>query len=113
MSKGLVVDSSAVTSAVVKSIAAASEDAGVEVDTVYVGLTGSHVESSNRWTNVPRAEGMRVITDIDLFSAMTASSAIDLADDRKLLHVIPRSYALDGLHLGGKLDRQVQILRIR
>ena len=33
MSKGLVVDSSAVTSAVVKSIAAASEDTGVEVDT--------------------------------------------------------------------------------
>ena len=29
---------------------------------------------------------------------MAASSAIDLADDRKLLHVIPRSYALDGLH---------------
>ena len=41
---------------------------------------------------------MRVITDIDLSSAMAASSAIDLADDRKLLHVIPRSYALDGLH---------------
>ena len=98
MSKGLVIDPAAVTSAVVKSIAAASKDAGVEVDTVYAGLTGSHVESSNRWTRVPRAEGMRVITDIDLSSAMAASSAIDLADDRKLLHVIPRSYALDGLH---------------
>ena len=98
MSKGLVVDPAAVTSAVVKSIETASEDAGVDVDTVYVGLTGNHVESSNRWTSVPRSEGMRVITDTDLSSAMAASSAIDLADDRKLLHVIPRSYALDGLH---------------
>ena len=98
MSKGLVVDPAAVTSAVVKSIETASEDAGVDVDTVYAGLTGNHVESSNRWTSVPRSEGMRVITDTDLSSAMAASSAIDLADDRKLLHVIPRSYALDGLH---------------
>ena len=98
MSKGLVADPAAVTSAVVKSIETASEDAGVDVDTVYAGLTGNHVESSNRWASVPRAEGMRVITDTDLSSAMAASSAIDLADDRKLLHVIPRSYALDGLH---------------
>jgi len=98
MSKGLVVDPAAVTSAVVKSIETASENAGVDVDTVYAGLTGNHVESSNRWTSVPRSEGMRVITDTDLSSAMAASSAIDLADDRKLLHVIPRSYALDGLH---------------
>ena len=98
MSKGLVVDPAAVTSAVVKSIETVSEDAGVAVDTVYAGLTGNHVESSNRWTSVPRSEGMRVITDTDLSSAMAASSAIDLADERKLLHVIPRSYALDGLH---------------
>ena len=29
---------------------------------------------------------------------MAASIAISRSDDRKLLHVIPRSYALDGLH---------------
>lgn len=98
MSKGLVVDSEGVTSAVAKSIQTASEVAGVDVDAVYAGLTGNHVESINRWAKVPRGEGMRVITDADLSSAMAASSAIDLADDRKLLHVIPRSYALDGLH---------------
>ena len=98
MNKGLVVDAAAVTSAVLKSIETASEDAGVDIDSVYAGLTGNHVESTNRWASVPRAQGMRVITDTDLSSAMAASSAIDLADDRKLLHVIPRSYALDGLH---------------
>ena len=98
MNKGLVVDAPAVTSAVLKSIETASEDAGVDIDSVHAGLTGNHVESTNRWASVPRAQGMRVITDTDLSSAMAASSAIDLADDRKLLHVIPRSYALDGLH---------------
>jgi cell division protein FtsA len=98
MSKGMVADSAAVTKAVKASIAAAAADANVEISTVYAGLTGSHVESKNRWANVPREEGMRTVTDLDLSAAKKAAGAIDLGDDRRLLHVIPRSYALDGLY---------------
>jgi cell division protein FtsA len=98
MSKGLVADSQAVTAAVRESLAIASEEAGVEIASAYAGLTGTHVESKNRWVNVPRADGMRAVTDLDLSAAKKAAGKFDLADDRKLLHVIPRSYALDGLH---------------
>ena len=98
MSKGLVADSQAVTAAVRESLAIASADAGVEIASVYAGLTGTHVESKNRWVNVPRADGMRAVTDLDLSAAKKAAGKFALADDRKLLHVIPRSYALDGLH---------------
>ena len=98
MSKGVVADSQAVTIAVRESMAAAAEDAGVEITAAYAGLTGTHVESKNRWVNVPRADGMSAVTDLDLAAAKTAAGKFDLADDRKLLHVIPRSYALDGLH---------------
>lgn len=98
MSKGTVVDSQAVTNAIEESAALAAAEAGVNVDKVYAGLTGSHVESKNRWANVPREDGMRAVTDLDISTAKKAAGAIDLADDRKLLHVIPRTYALDGLH---------------
>ena len=98
MSKGLVADSQAVTAAVRESLAIASADAGVEIASVYAGLTGTHVESKTRWVNVPRADGMRAVTDLDLSAAKKAAGKFALADDRKLLHVIPRSYALDGLH---------------
>ena len=98
MSKGMVVDSQAVTNAIEESAALAAAEAGVNVDKVYAGLTGSHVESKNRWANVPRGDGMRAVTDLDISAAKKAAGAIDLADDRKLLHVIPRTYALDGLH---------------
>ena len=94
----MVADSAAVTAAIRESVEAAAADAGVEVSSVYAGLTGSHVESKNRWANVPRTEGMRAVTDLDLSAAKKAAGAIDLGDDRRLLHVIPRSYALDGLH---------------
>lgn len=98
MSKGIVAESDSVTAAIKESVEAAASDAGVEVNTVYAGLTGSHVESKNRWANVPRSEGMRAVTDADLSAAKNAAGSMDLADDRQLLHVIPRSYALDGLH---------------
>jgi cell division protein FtsA len=98
MSKGMVADSSQVTAAIRESVAIAESDAGVQVNNAFVGLTGSHVESKNRWANVPRSEGMRAVTDLDLSAAKKAAGAIDLSDDRRLLHVIPRSYALDGLH---------------
>ena len=98
MSKGLVADSQAVTVAVRESIEIAAREADVEVTSVYAGLTGTHIESKNRWVNVPRAEGMRAVTDLDLSAARKAAGKFDLGDDRKLLHVIPRSYALDGLH---------------
>jgi cell division protein FtsA len=98
MSKGMVSDSETVTQAVKESLALAAANAGVEIKTVYAGLTGSHIESKNRWANVPRPDGMRTVTDVDISAAKRAAGAIDLATDRKLLHVIPRSYALDRLY---------------
>jgi len=98
MNKGMVADSEAVTQAVEESVALAAAQAGVEINTVYAGLTGSHVESKNRWANVPRPDGMRTVTDLDISAAKKAAGAVDLASDRKLLHVIPRSYALDRLY---------------
>lgn len=98
MSKGMVADSAAVTAAIKESVAIASDDAGVEVRTAYAGLTGSHIESKNRWVNVPRPDGVRAVTDLDISAAKKAAGSVDLAPDHKLLHVIPRSYTLDGLH---------------
>ena len=98
MAKGLVSDAKSVTDAVRESVAIAAAEAAVDVSAVYAGLTGTHVESKNRWVNVPRAEGMRAVSDLDLSAARRAAGKLELGDDRKLLHVIPRSYALDGLH---------------
>ena len=98
MSKGTIIDSQSVINAIRKSVRDASADAGVKIKNVYAGLTGSHIVSKNYWVNVPRAEGVRAVTDSDLSTALEAASNFNLEDDRKLLHVIPRSYALDGLH---------------
>ncbi|MBM3957513.1 MAG: cell division protein FtsA, partial [Gemmatimonadetes bacterium] len=96
--RGLVSDVSATTEAVRASAAAAARAAGMPVRKAYISLTGSHVESVNRWNRVERRSDARTVTEDDLASAMEAASRFGLTDGRVLLHVIPRSYALDGIH---------------
>ena len=96
--RGLVSDVAATAEAVRASVAAASGAAGMPIHKAYIGLTGSHVESTNRWNRVQRRSEMKTITDEDLASAMASASGIKVPEDRMLLHVIPRSYALDGIH---------------
>jgi len=96
--RGLVSDVAATTEAVRASVAAASEAAGMPLRRAYIGLTGSHVESVNRWNRVERRSEMKTVTQGDLASALESASRIKVADDRLLLHVIPRAYALDNIH---------------
>ena len=96
--RGLVSDAAATTEAVRASVAAASEAAGMPIRRAYVGLTGSHVESTNRWNRVERRSEVKTVTQDDLVFAIESASGVRVADDRVLLHVIPRCYALDGIH---------------
>ena len=54
MDKGMIVDSVAVTESVQNSIKMAASRAEISVSNVHIGLTGSHIESINRWSKVPR-----------------------------------------------------------
>lgn len=98
MSRGTVSDPQAVAEAVRSAVSALSEDAGMNIARAYIGLTGSHLQSQNRWNNVPRDPGMRAVSDQDLALALRSAGKVELGPDRRLLHVIPRTYALDGIH---------------
>ena len=98
MVRGVINDAEAVSEAVREAVSRASAEAGVAITRAYVGLTGTHLESAHRWNNVPRDPGVRAVTETDLSAALRTASRIELNADRRLLHVIPRSYSLDGLH---------------
>jgi cell division protein FtsA len=97
MQRGVVTEAALVTEATRAALAAAEKDAGVSVRAAYVGLGGSHIESRNQWTRVPNT-GVSVVTqdDIDRALAIARSEAARSGD--YLLHVLPRSYALDGIY---------------
>lgn len=96
--RGTVNDPEAVSQAVREAVTRAASESGVAISRAYIGLTGTQIESNHRWNNVPRDSGVRAVTDTDISAALRTASRLELNADRRLLHVIPRSYSLDGIH---------------
>ena len=99
LSKGIVRDEAATTEAIQASVAEASRRADLSIKSAYVGLSGSHIESDNRWDQVHESSSESVITQEDLDAALVTVRELAAQDGGQLLHVIPRGYALDNRHL--------------
>lgn len=97
MQRGAITDAPQVTAAIRTALAAAEKDAGVSIRAAYVGLGGSHIESRNQWTRVPN-EGVAVVTQNDVNRALAIARSDAANGGDHLLHVLPRSYALDGIY---------------
>ncbi len=99
LSKGIVRNDAATTQAIRASVQEASKGAGLTIKSAYVGLSGSHIESNNRWDQVQENPVESVITQevLDASLATVRDKASDTTG--QLLHVIPRGYALDNRHL--------------
>ena len=86
--------------ATVKSIAAAVEEAemmsGREVQDVYAGIAGGHIESVNSRGVVAVTGKKREIDQEDVDRVKEAAGAIVIPMDREVLHVIEQEYIVDG-----------------
>jgi cell division protein FtsA len=95
MKKGVVNDIAALTSAISASVHKAEKSSGYEVKRAFVSLAGSQIASINS-RGVVGIVGQRGVTMEDLDRAMEAARAIAIPHNREVLHVVPRSYSLDG-----------------
>jgi cell division protein FtsA len=95
MRKGVVSDMASLTSAISASVHKAEKSSGYQVKRAFVSLAGSHISSINS-RGVVGLVGQRGVSLEDLDRAMEAARAIAIPHNREVLHVVPRSYALDG-----------------
>jgi cell division protein FtsA len=95
MKKGIVNDIAALTSAISASVHKAEKGSGYEVKRAFVSVAGSHIASVNS-RGVVGITGQRGVTMHDIDRAMESARAIAIPHNREVLHVIPRSYSLDG-----------------
>src|SRR3954470_22809002 len=82
-----------------EAIEAAQTMAGVEIDTVYVGVAGSHIRS--QVSDGVCAISGREVTRADLERVLEGARAIPVDADRMILHALPREYVVDnqdGIH---------------
>jgi len=94
--KGLVVNIPEAKQSIKDAVRKAEEASGLKIETAYVGVTGRHVTSQNNRGVVAISRGDRLVRTDDLKRVLQTARTVAVPADMKLLHVIPRGYALDG-----------------
>ncbi|MFC1864685.1 cell division protein FtsA [Chloroflexota bacterium] len=94
--KGLVVNIRDARESIRESVKKAEQASGYKVESAYVGVTGRHVSSLNNRGVVAITRNDRLVRSDDLKRVLQCAQSVKVPSDRKLLHVIPRNYAVDG-----------------
>ena len=97
LKKGNVTDVAGTAHAIRRSIDEASSRAQVTVKSAYVGVTGAHVSFENRWDKMIWAGEGGVVTATELARVPDGTQPDASESDRRVIHALPVSYAVDGL----------------
>jgi len=116
--KGMVVNVEEARETITESVKRAEQASGLKVESAYVGVTGRHISSINSHGVVAIPRNDRLVRSDDLKRVLNSAQHITVPDDRRILHAIPRGYALDnqeriknpvGMH-GFRLDVETHII---
>jgi cell division protein FtsA len=94
--KGVVVNVAQATAAIAEAVNLAEQSSGYQIERGYVGITGAHITSRNSTGVVGVSRRDRGITVDDVDRVLEAAGAIVLPQNRELVHIVPRSYTVDG-----------------
>ncbi|MBI2868901.1 MAG: cell division protein FtsA [Chloroflexi bacterium] len=94
--KGLVVNIDEARESIKQSVKKAEQASNLKIDAAYVGVTGRHITSLNNRGVVSITRDDRIVRTDDLKRVLSSAQSMEVPSDRRLLHVIPRNYAVDG-----------------
>jgi cell division protein FtsA len=93
--KGVVVNIESTVEAIKHAVGEAEQAAGVEVAAVYAGVAGGHIRGVNSRGVVAVSGKDREVGPADVARAVEAARALNLPQDREIIHVLPQTYAVD------------------
>jgi cell division protein FtsA len=93
--RGVVVNIDATVEAIKLAVSEAEQMAGVEVSRVYAGVAGGHIRSVNSRGVVAISGKEREVSQVDVDRAIDAARAINVPQDREIIHVLPQAYMID------------------
>lgn len=96
VSKGMISDIVKASGAIAHSLEAAERQSGCRILSAYVSISGNHISSLNSRGLVAVSHPDRVIAQDDVTRAVEAARAMAIPSGRDVLHVIPRTYTVDG-----------------
>jgi len=116
--KGEIVDPQAVSEDIRNAIVEAEGMADVEVRSVFLGVSGSHLRGFNNRGVHPVVSADREIGDEDVQDVMKNSKAINLPAENHVVHVMRQDFCVDGQDgiqnpvgmLGARLEAKVHVV---
>jgi cell division protein FtsA len=93
--RGAVVNLEAAVDSIKRAIEEAELMAGVEIDSVYLAISGPHIKGFNSRGVIAVAGKNREVTHDDVRRAIEAAKAVALPNGREILHVLPQDYMVD------------------
>ncbi len=93
--KGVIVDMKATHEDIRRSVKEAEITAGVEVESAYVNISGSHIQSIRAKGSINITGKNREITQDDVDRAVTHGSSIMLPNDRDIIHILRQEFVVD------------------
>ena len=104
MKRGVVIDISLTVQSIQKCIEEAEYISEEKIDSVYISISGNHIQSFNATGRAAIADNKEVSKQ-DLKSVEESAKAITLSNDQEILHVLSKDYEIDGqdgikVHLG-------------
>lgn len=116
--KGVIVDMNGTVEDIKKSVKEAELTAGVEVESAYVNISGSHIQSINAKGSINITGRNREITTEDIDRAVTHGSSIMLPNNKDILHVLTQEFIVDSQEdiknprgmIGNNLDVYIHIV---
>ncbi len=91
--RGVVVNIESTVSAIIQAVQQAEEQCGEEIQRVIIGIAGSHIRSQKSHGVIALKHGE--VTEEDERRVIEAARAINLPNDRIILHAIPEEYIVD------------------
>ena len=96
LQKGLVINVNEARDSIRESIRKAERSAGYRLESAYVGITGRHISSVNNRGVITITRNDQLVRSEDLKRVLEVARSIKVPDEQKVLHMIPRTYIVDG-----------------
>lgn len=94
LSKGVVVDIAKTVLSIKQAVDEAQLMAECEIESAYIGISGSHIQSFNSSGAVPIKRSS--VTQEDVDAVLAAAKAVAIEKGQKVLHVLPQYFMVDG-----------------
>lgn len=93
MKKGVVVNIESTVQSIRQAVDAASDMAGCDIESVYVGIAGNHIKGFNSPGII--AINNQEIKDKDIDAVIQAAQTVKISDNQQIIHVLPQEYMVD------------------